>query len=912
MKEEVSDSASKYALEIQKVLDGYQQLQPRYELFSDYLKKLLDYVCRLRFETAIVQARAKNPASVVGKTVRGWSVGKYRRSIQDITDLCGARIIVQLLGEATELTAWLSQCFFVREYENMLERLRPEAFGYRGEHLLVTLDPRLLPKELVTQEVLSQMPDPTAPLPQPKGSAGIEDKVRELRSRLLLSHPQDIPILDGDMWRELSGLVAEIQVRTIAQHAYSEVGHSRIYKSSLILPSDHHRSMAKIAAMLEAVDEEMGGLVDRIEIIQKNARRFLDDKEAEQEIRRLRAILSVEFNASAARDLVSTQLAIGDHDGALQTIEECSGSWEKTLDELKVLRGLALISKHRETGDFLFLQEGREILLAFLEQGNRCVETATALAESWLIDGRIPDAMKAFALAYDIDPSYPPALAGYLRYHIVDDKGTRRVRMLKPSVEQAIARCQQQIAARANLPDALFLLAEFFFVLEGSQAARKAEAYRRRKMSPQERRKSEKEELRSTYEGLYATCRAITLTPRKNRARFVEFAERMHIIADAAGFDVPGAEWAKTLIQLALHVRGEKNVGLSGEVLPLDNGQVLIVAGACDMSDEVRNTSQRELMKAVADEFRGLILSGGTTAGIAGLVGELCKARNGDEKERVISTVGYLPQAYNTTQATQDERYTEPPRTTTGYSGFSALEPLQNWTDLLVESGVDPATVRLLGIGGGKIAAFEYHLAAALGAQTAIIRESGRAADRLLLEESEPGNENIRFLPADSETVRAFVGQVPEIQVIEKNRDRIAESISAAYDKFATELVSRELSEEAKTMFKRSNMDQAQHIAAKLDRIGLYVAPTADERDSIAIPEEAIRDLAKMEHGRWVVERTLGGWRLGSERNDKKKTRPQLIPWDELDETEKEKDIQTVRGIPEFLKACDLKIVKKT
>jgi len=36
-----------------------------------------------------------------------------------------------------------------------------------------------------------------------------------------------------------------------------------------------------------------------------------------------------------------------------------------------------------------------------------------------------------------------------------------------------------------------------------------------------------------------------------------------------------------------------------------------------------------------------------------------------------------------------------------------------------------------------------------------------------------------------------------------------------------------------------------------------------------------------------------------------------LIPWDELPDNEKIKDINTVKKIPDFLKACGLKIVKR-
>ena len=61
---------------------------------------------------------------------------------------------------------------------------------------------------------------------------------------------------------------------------------------------------------------------------------------------------------------------------------------------------------------------------------------------------------------------------------------------------------------------------------------------------------------------------------------------------------------------------------------------------------------------------------------------------------------------------------------------FSALEPLQYWIDL-ISSGTSPARVKLIGINGGEISAFEYRLALMLEARVAVIESSGREAAHL-------------------------------------------------------------------------------------------------------------------------------------------------------------------------------------
>ncbi len=126
------------------------------------------------------------------------------------------------------------------------------------------------------------------------------------------------------------------------------------------------------------------------------------------------------------------------------------------------------------------------------------------------------------------------------------------------------------------------------------------------------------------------------------------------------------------------------------------------------------------------DGFEGTVLSGGTTEGISGLVGEL-----GHDRGEAVTTVGYLPE-FLPADATVDHRYDEL-RRTDGH-GFSPAEPLQNWVDL-VASGIRPDTVRVLGINGGRIAAVEYRIALALGATVGLVADSGREAGRLLSEE---------------------------------------------------------------------------------------------------------------------------------------------------------------------------------
>lgn len=58
--------------------------------------------------------------------------------------------------------------------------------------------------------------------------------------------------------------------------------------------------------------------------------------------------------------------------------------------------------------------------------------------------------------------------------------------------------------------------------------------------------------------------------------------------------------------------------------------------------------------------------------------------------------------------------------------------------------------------------------------------------------------------------------------------------------------------------------------------------------------EELIEKLAENNHDHWARKRMEEGWRYGPKRNDGKKEHPDLVPYDQLPESEKEYDRKTV------------------
>jgi serine phosphatase RsbU (regulator of sigma subunit) len=102
---------------------------------------------------------------------------------------------------------------------------------------------------------------------------------------------------------------------------------------------------------------------------------------------------------------------------------------------------------------------------------------------------------------------------------------------------------------------------------------------------------------------------------------------------------------------------------------------------------------------------------------------------------------------------------------------------------------------------------------------------------------------------------------------------------------------------------KNANNDNAAHIPTKLLSVGFGIRQIRKGFKPVALhlDKTEIETMAKLEHLRWSWERRLNGWRFGSVRDDKKKTHPCLISYEELNESEKEKDRQLVKLIPALL-----------
>ncbi|MCP5128652.1 MAG: NAD-binding protein [Pseudomonadales bacterium] len=111
---------------------------------------------------------------------------------------------------------------------------------------------------------------------------------------------------------------------------------------------------------------------------------------------------------------------------------------------------------------------------------------------------------------------------------------------------------------------------------------------------------------------------------------------------------------------------------------------------------------------------------------------------------------------------------------------------------------------------------------------------------------------------------------------------------------------------------KKANRHAAAHMDVKL-RIANCVACDidSDEPEAVFPPDDLTMELlAQLEHRRWMADKHLAGYSYGDVRDEDRMLHPDLIPWEQLTEEDKEKDRANIRQIPQLLKMQDQKVCR--
>ncbi len=184
----------------------YEALYPTYQQYVERLKQLLEQLLSAHgVPYHAIEARAKTVASFGEKLQRP---GKgYENPVSEILDLAGLRIILYYVDDASGVSDIIDTEFEV-DAENSMDKfevLAPDQFGYLSIHKVVRLS-----------------------------------KTRRAMTE----------------WRAYDGLLAEIQVRTVLQHAWASISHRLQYKRETEVPVGIRRKLIRLSGLLELADEE--------------------------------------------------------------------------------------------------------------------------------------------------------------------------------------------------------------------------------------------------------------------------------------------------------------------------------------------------------------------------------------------------------------------------------------------------------------------------------------------------------------------------------------------------------------------------------------------------------------------------------------------------------------------------------
>lgn len=235
-----------------QLLARYIEVLPLYQEWARRLDELLKSLLAVDDIEHLCESRAKDPTHFLEKAGRPGK--QYTDPLAEITDLAGARVIVESPSAVEQVAQIIREEFEVDEVQSMdkADLLKVDQFGYRSQHFIVRLR-------------------------APRGTA------RE--------------------WSQIAGLWAEIQVRTALQHAWAQVEHGLVYKPDSDLPPPLRRRFNALAAVFELADRELDELIEAGRQLIREEKSSIDASEGDVELTTLSLIAYME-DSSVVRTLL--------------------------------------------------------------------------------------------------------------------------------------------------------------------------------------------------------------------------------------------------------------------------------------------------------------------------------------------------------------------------------------------------------------------------------------------------------------------------------------------------------------------------------------------------------------------------------------------------------------------------------
>lgn len=848
---------------LQAQVRAYASLFPNYERYAQALRRVLERAVRAAFPEAVVQARAKSVSSFAEKAARKWE--KYPDPVNQLTDLCGGRVIVQTLSQVESVRQFVDTNFAIVETEDIGRRLGDQEFGYRDRHYIIRLDPAKA------------------------RSIGFSD---------------DEIVAIGECR-------AELQVRTWVQHAWADALHDRTYKTTLRLTSEARRTGALLAALMEDGDRNFDRLVNELDGLAGSYASYASRSDLRKEADTLAVLLENEpapdQKPGLALKLARLQAALGDHAAVVELLRPYAAVDTPRSSEIMLELGTALCRLHRQRPGAREYLEGRDWirqvtarcaspdLTAVRDRGRLEGLRGRALSRlgwAWEIEEiHAAQARECYRQALEHEPGNPYYLADALAFELRVDPGSTIAATLRPVIRGAIRSCEAHVEAGLELPHAHFTAGRLRLLL-GEEAPALADYLRGARHILEREGVCGCEVLEAEVAWLHRVNLGRELPESFRWVRdFLRLAHEARDCEDQPGRPLPDLPDAR-----------------AGVVAP-----VLILAGGAGRASPAMLARVREPLLALLEELSGTVISGGTTVGVPGLAGELTASLGpfapGGRSFRLL---GYRPERLPD-DATRDDRYDE--AIAIGGSQFSVEQVFGYWVDIL-NGGHRPSDVRLLAIGGGALSALEYRVALALGASVGVVLETGGEADALLKDPHWNRSRNLLPLPLDPATFRAFIHpSEPATEIDPAALERMAREFHATYvasnpKQLPETMQPWELLSES---YRIANLEQARYAIDILRAAKFLVRRAQGVPDaSIQFTDAEVERMAELEHGRWNIERLRRGWRTGP-RNDAARLHDCLVGWTALSDGPqgvKRFDRQAVRAFPRILALGGWEIVR--
>jgi ppGpp synthetase/RelA/SpoT-type nucleotidyltranferase len=209
----------KLDMHCEMILDEYRERLPVLnkirEVVHDILQRTLE---ENDMAVTAIEGRVKTEKSLAGKLELKGS--KYR-TLDDITDIVGMRIITFFSDEVDKIAALVERMFEI-DWDNSVDKrkmLEIDRFGYMSLHYICRI-----PKTLYE--------DPQQPL------------INQMRF--------------------------ELQMRTALQHVWANMQHDTGYKSEVEIPMEYQRSLNRLAGILELADEQFSLIRKEINDYRRN------------------------------------------------------------------------------------------------------------------------------------------------------------------------------------------------------------------------------------------------------------------------------------------------------------------------------------------------------------------------------------------------------------------------------------------------------------------------------------------------------------------------------------------------------------------------------------------------------------------------------------------------------------------